>query len=807
MLGQPMSMLIPQVLGVQPARRAARGRDRDRPRADGHRDAARARRGRHVRRVLRRRPRRPAARRPRDDRQHVARVRLDLRDLPDRRRDARATCELSGRPPRADRARRGLRQGAGAVARRAAPRSRRFSDTIELDLGDRRAEPRRAQAPAGPRLAERGAGAPSGARSRTTCPSDGEQADAHDEAVAESYPASDPPANGAPGPRAAPSAQRAASCPPAARRRSPHNGTGARRVTLDGESFELDHGHVVIAAITSCTNTSNPSVMVGAGILARNAVARGLRAQAVGEDLARAGLEGRHRVPRPRRPDRAARAARLQPRRLRLHDVHRQLRAAAARRSPRRSARRDLAVVSVLSGNRNFEGRINPDVKMNYLASPPLCVAYALAGTMDIDIVARPARPGRAGRGRLPARHLAVRAGGRRRRSARRCAPDMFRKSYGEVFAGDERWNGARGPRRASASPGTRTRPTCACRPTSRTCPPSPAPVTRHRRARACSRCSATASPPTTSRPAGAIKRDGPAGAYLQEHGVEPRDFNSYGSRRGNHEVMMRGTFANIRLRNQLGGGPRRCPKAASRATSATATAPSRCRSTTPRCATSQEGIAAGRARRQGVRLGLLARLGGEGHAAARRARGDRRELRAHPPLQPRRHGRAAAAVPRRARAPQSLGLTGEETFSIDGLAEAMADGGAPPREVQRDARRATAPSRSSSTRACASTRRARPTTSATAASSSTSCARCSPHEPAARRDASGAARAGVPPLLLDLLAARGPSGYESAAARRCGARRPARSREVEHRRASARRSRASRRAHGATQRRRGGCS
>ena len=420
MLGQPMSMLIPQVLGFRLHGAAARGRDRDRPRADGHRDAARARRGGHVRRVLRRRPRRrcrsPTARRSATCRPSSARPARSSRSTPRRsptwsspaaRAEQIALVEAYARE-----------QGLWHDEHSEEPT---FSDTLELDLGDGRAEPRRPQAPAGPRRAEPAPARRSARRSRDYVP---ERRRAGRRPGRGASPSPTPPPTRrqrharARRSRAASAAARARR---AARPRRSLARTRAAPVTLDGESFELDHGHVVIAAITSCTNTSNPSVMVGAGILARNALARGLRSQAVGQDLARARLEGRHRVPRPRRADRAARAARLQPRRLRLHDLHRQLRPAAARRSPTRSTRRDLAVVSVLSGNRNFEGRINPDVKMNYLASPPLCVAYALAGTMDIDIVGDPLGQDEHGERRLPARHLAVRAARSPRRSARPC--------------------------------------------------------------------------------------------------------------------------------------------------------------------------------------------------------------------------------------------------------------------------------------------------------------------------------------------------------------------------------------------------
>jgi aconitate hydratase len=208
-------------------------------------------------------------------------------------------------------------------------------------------------------------------------------------------------------------------------------------------------------------------------------------------------------------------------------------------------------VVSVLSGNRNFEGRINPDVKMNYLASPPLVVAYALAGTMDLDITPSPS--GRGGRRAGPPRRpVALAAGDPGGRQPRR-SPEMFTHEYGSVFEGDEAWRRCR-PRRATPSPGTRL-----------DLHPQAHVLRRHGgRARRRSRTSTGArvlaklgDSVTTDHisPAGAIKLDSPAGEYLSRHGVERRDFNSYGSRRGNHEVMIRGTFANIRLRNQLAPG------------------------------------------------------------------------------------------------------------------------------------------------------------------------------------------------------------------------------------------------------------
>ncbi len=415
-----------------------------------------------------------------------------------------------------------------------------------------------------------------------------------------------------------------------------HGGSAVSLKLADGRETTLDHGHVVIAAITSCTNTSNPSVMVGAGILARNALARGLQSKpwvktslapgskVVTEYLDKAGLtESLEQLgfdlvgygcttcignsgPLPEEVSEAVKKG-------------------------------DLAVVSVLSGNRNFEGRINPDVKMNYLASPPLVVAYALAGTMDIDIVGEPLGQDAQGqdvylRDIWPSEHEVAQT------IHDAIHSDMFRKSYGEVFVGDERWEFSCRCPRATASPGSRTPPMCACRPTSTACPRQPESLTDVEGARVLALLGDSVTTDHIS-PAGSIKRDGPAGDYLQQHGVAPRDFNSYGSRRGNHEVMMRGTFANIRLRNQLApgteGGVTLHLPGGEQMSIYDASMRYRPRER-----------AAGGARRQGVRLRAPRATGPPRAPAARRARGDRRELRAHPPLQPGRDGRAAAAVP-----------------------------------------------------------------------------------------------------------------------------------------------------------------
>ena len=329
-------------------------------------------------------------------------------------------------------------------------------------------------------------------------------------------------------------------------------------VTLgDGVRTDLDHGRVVIAAITSCTNTSNPSVMIAAGLLARNAVARGLQrkpwvktslapgSKVVTEYLARAGLTGALEA-------------------LGFHLVGYGCTTCIGNSGPLPAAiseaiaEHELAVVSVLSGNRNFEGRINPDVKMNYLASPPLVVAYALAGTMDVDIVGEPLGVDADGvdvylRDLWPSeREVAETV----QESVR---AEMFRSSYGDVFAGDERWRSLdvpSGDRFAWDEESTYVR----LPPYFVDLAPAPEPIAEIEGARVLALLGDSVTTDHIS-PAGAIKRDGPAGLYLQAHGVDPQDFNSYGARRGNHEVMMRGTFANIRLRNQLGGGRDRLPE------------------------------------------------------------------------------------------------------------------------------------------------------------------------------------------------------------------------------------------------------
>ncbi len=367
--------------------------------------------------------------------------------------------------------------------------------------------------------------------------------DQRDEGVAETFPASDPVAAG-----------NGISSEPV----QPHHPATAGRpsqpaeVTLDdGTKTSVDHGSVVIAAITSCTNTSNPSVMVGAALLARKAV--------------EAGLERKPWVKTTLAPgskvvmdyyERAGLTPYLD--KLGFNLVGYGCTTCIGNSGPLPEAvsaavsDNDLAVVSVLSGNRNFEGRINPDVKMNYLASPPLVVAYALAGTMDIDFEAEPLGTGSDGQP-VFLRDLWPAPDEIQSIVETAVAAEMFTRDYADVFAGDQRWQ------ELDVPPGEvfawDENSTYVRRPPYFDgMPAQPAPVTDIRGARVLARLGDSVTTDHIS-PAGAIKTDSPAGKYLTEHGVARKDFNSYGSRRGNHEVMIRGTFANIRLRNQLAPG------------------------------------------------------------------------------------------------------------------------------------------------------------------------------------------------------------------------------------------------------------
>ena len=373
-----------------------------------------------------------------------------------------------------------------------------------------------------------------------------------DEASADSFPSSDPPASGDSNGQAerSPDPQQA------------DGGTGGLQVaertevsvplTLeDGTETELDHGHVVIAAITSCTNTSNPTVMLGAGMLARNAVAKGLKSKPwVKTSLAPGSKVVTEYL------DRAELTEPLEA--LGFHLVGYGCTTCIGNSGPLPEEisdvvqAEDLAVVSVLSGNRNFEGRINPDVKMNYLASPPLCVAYAIAGTMDIDLLDEPLGQDEDGND-VFLKDIWPNEQEVAETVEYAVQSDMFRKSYGEVYDGDERWNSLEvpeGDRFAWADDSTYVR----LPPYFEDFPTEPPDLTDIEGARVLAVLGDSVTTDHIS-PAGAIKEASPAGEYLKEHGVERKDFNSYGARRGNHEVMVRGTFANIRLRNQLAPG------------------------------------------------------------------------------------------------------------------------------------------------------------------------------------------------------------------------------------------------------------
>jgi aconitate hydratase len=432
-----------------------------------------------------------------------------------------------------------------------------FSETLELDLGSVEpsiAGPKRPQ----DRIALTDAKAAFIESLREFDPGAADEfgnGDHHDSAVAGSFPASDPPGDEhndeAGKPRHAGHAVAAV---------DEKRKDDLVPVTLeDGTETELDHGRVVIAAITSCTNTSNPSVMVGAGLLAKKAVERGLKSQpwvktslapgstVVTEYLKQAGLDeyldelGFNLVgygcttcignsgPLPEEISKVV-------------------------------TDNDLVVCSVLSGNRNFEGRINQDVRNNYLASPPLCVAYALAGRMDIDILNDPLGEDSDGEP-VYLRDLWPSSDEIKETVADAVRSEMFTRSYADVFKGDERWAALDTPEgdRYTWPDSTYVR-----KPTFfEGMDAEPAAVEPIEGARVLAVLGDSVTTDHIS-PAGAIKKASPAGEWLMENGVDVRDFNSYGSRRGNHEVMIRGTFANIRLRNKLvekeGGFTRKFP-------------------------------------------------------------------------------------------------------------------------------------------------------------------------------------------------------------------------------------------------------
>ena len=332
------------------------------------------------------------------------------------------------------------------------------------------------------------------------------------------------------------------------RRARKSSGTGVAGATLDGERVDIKDGAVLIAAITSCTNTSNPTVMLAAGLLARKARARGLQSkpwvktslapgsrvvtdyfkkagvledlEALGFDLVGYGCTTCIGNSGPLKPE-----------------------ISAAVKSG------DLTACSVLSGNRNFEGRVHPETRMNFLASPPLVVAYALAGTLDIDLTREPIGTGKDGKPVMLA-DIWPSPAEVQELLARSVDSQMFRDSYASVFQGDDNWAGIKVPAGELYAWDAKS--------TYVKNPPyfdgmsmQPAPLTDVRAARALAVLGDSVTTDHIS-PAGNIARSSPAARYLIEQGVEPKDFNSYGARRGNHEVMMRGTFANIRLRNLL---------------------------------------------------------------------------------------------------------------------------------------------------------------------------------------------------------------------------------------------------------------
>ncbi|MBP7148749.1 MAG: aconitate hydratase AcnA [Acidobacteria bacterium] len=323
-------------------------------------------------------------------------------------------------------------------------------------------------------------------------------------------------------------------------------------VEYRGQRFALKHGAVVIAAITSCTNTSNPSVMLAAGLVARKAVARGLASKPwVKTSLA----------PGSRVVTDYLRASGLQDEldELGFQVVGYGCTTCIGNSGPlpepiaQAVQDNDLVVAAVLSGNRNFEGRINQHVKANYLASPPLVVAYALAGTVDIDFESEPI--GRDGQGQQvylrdlwPTQEEIARA------VSEHVVAEQFRRQYGRVFEGSEQWNRVQAGDSGDVYRWDESSTYIQEPPYFVGMPEAPLPVRPVERARALAVLGDSVTTDHIS-PAGSIKKDSPAGQYLVEHGVPPHEFNSYGSRRGNDRVMTRGTFANIRVRNMLAAG------------------------------------------------------------------------------------------------------------------------------------------------------------------------------------------------------------------------------------------------------------
>ncbi len=416
-----------------------------------------------------------------------------------------------------------------------------FSEYLELDLGTV------VPSIAGPKRPQDRvilADAVAGFRTALGAYVTGDDLDSVDESLLETFPASDPPSHEESHVTASSGSYRDT---PGDSAKSPR-ASKPTSVTMDGQTFVIDHGHVAVAAITSCTNTSNPQVMIGAALLAKKAVEKGLTrkpwvkttlspgSQVVMDYYDRAGL-----MPYMEKMGFSLTGFGCMTCIGNSGPLQDEI-SAAINAS-------DLAVVSVLSGNRNFEGRINPDIKMNYLASPPLVVAYAIAGSMDVDITRDSLGDDTEGnpvflKDIWPSPHEIEEV------IASAINKEMFTRGYADVFAGDERWKSLPTPTGKTFEwdpESTYVRKP----PYFEGMPAQPAPVTDISGARVLAKLGDSVTTDHIS-PAGNIKAGTPAAQYLTEHGVTRKDFNSYGSRRGNHEVMIRGTFANIRLRNQL---------------------------------------------------------------------------------------------------------------------------------------------------------------------------------------------------------------------------------------------------------------
>jgi aconitate hydratase len=546
-----------------------------------------------------------------------------------------------------------------------------FSETLELDLGTVEpsiAGPKRPQ----DRIALASAKAAFVQSMGEFIPGAVEEiGNHHDAAVAGSFPASDPPGDDHNDERGKP---RGASAAAATAERKAEPVT----VTLeDGAEVELDHGRVVIAAITSCTNTSNPSVMLAAGLLARNAVKRGLDVKpwvktslAPGSTVVTDYLE------------RAGLTEYLD--KLKFNLVGYGCTTCIGNSGPLPAEisaaveDKGLVVCAVLSGNRNFEARINPDVRANYLASPPLCVAYALAGRMDLDLLTEPLGEGSDGEP-VFLRDLWPQPEEIKRTLESAIRSEMFTRNYADVFTGDDRWRSLEIPKgdRYEWTDSTYIRKP----PFFAGISPEPQPPEAIGGARVLAVLGDSVTTDHIS-PAGAIKKDSPAGRWLLDQGTEVRDFNSYGSRRGNHEVMIRGTFANVRLRNRLvereGGFTRHFP------------------------AGDETTIydAAMRYADEGVQLVVLAgKEYGSGSSRDWAAKGTAllgvRAVIAESYERIHRSNLIGMGVlplqfPESEGA-ESLGLTGEEVIDIDGLEEALAVAGAEVRKVRVKAARSGA--------------------------------------------------------------------------------------------------------------------